>query len=739
MRKKIIIIWLCLIGIFSSIVAQETTIFTDSNASYKKGMEFFNKGLFGPAKTEFSKVMEQVRLENEPEYRDLGMQAELFAAKCAIRLQHPDSEKLMVDFIRRYSPEPIASQAIIEAANYYYNDKQFKKALEFLDLIYTSDLSAEQRSEVLFKKGYVYFVNKKFSEAKEAFRQIKETKNEYYYPSNYYYGMTQFFDGNYSEATKSFEKVSASKKYKSHIPYYITQIYSAEGNYDQLINYAVPKVNDPGIRNRKEMNQLIGQAYFEKRMYPDALPYLEYFANGANKMREEDFYQLAFTQYQTGNYEAAAENFEQLSAADNKMGQNALYNLADCYIRLNRKEDARTAFGAVSRMAYDPVIQEEALFNYGKLSYELNQDSDAITAFQKIPQGSRYYLEAQQLIGEVFLNTRDYARALKIMDRMPNLSPQMQDIYQKVSYYRGIQLYADGKTASAKKYLTQSIQVRSNYEYGGLANYWLGDITHKEGKYQESSRYMDEFDDIKRKTLADAVLRSGDCLFKRNQYDEAITFYNEAINARYKGFVYALYQKAIIEGLRGSVTDKILALVNQYKGKSDLINQGLIRLGLITYNQGDTNSALDYYKRVFNNNPTAKESEDALAAIREIYIDDLGQTDAYFAFLRSIKYDVDDNQKEEVSFKAAESQFENGNYTRAISGYDRYLQQYPNGRNNLAARYQRAESYSVLKQYSNALRDYETVASKGQSKYFVKALEKAAIIAYNQIKMQFIV
>ena len=790
-------------------------------------MEFFNKGLFGPAKAEFGKVMTTTKLENEPEYRDLQMKAELFSAKCAIRLQHPDSEKLMVDFIRKYSPEPIASQAIIEAANYYYNDKQFKKALEFLDLIYTSDLSAEQRSEVLFKKGYVYFVNKKFSEAKEAFRQIKETKNEYYYPSNYYYGMTQFFEGNYSEATKSFEKVSASKKYKSHIPYYITQIYSAEGNYDQLINYAVPKVNDPGIRNRKEINQLIGQAYFEKRMYPDALPYLEYYANGANKMREEDFYQLAFTQYQTGNFEAAAENFEQLSGTDNLMGQNALYNLADCYIRLNRKEDARNAFGAVSRMTYDAVIQEEALFNYGKLSYELNQDRDAITAFQKVPRGSRYYLEAQELMGEVFLNTRDYSRALKIMEEMPNMTPQMQDIYQKVAYYRGIQLYADGRTDAAKTYLVKSVQVRSNYEFSGLANYWLGEIAHKEGQYQESSRYIDEFltvaqgmrdlpeessvalanytqgynylkqkdfsraagyfqnavsdirrntmaiknEDIKRQVLADAVLRSGDCLFKRNQYDNAITFYNEAINAKYKGFVYALYQKAIIEGLRGSDTDKILALedivkkypqsgytdnallqlgityqemgrykqatqplvhlVDKYKGKSELINQALIRLGLITYNQGDTNNSLKYYKRVFKNNPTAKESEDALAAIREIYVDDLGQTDAYFAFLREIKYDVDDNEKEAVSFKAAESQFENGNYNRAIETYTRYLQQYPNGRNTLVAQYHRAESYGVIKQYTNALRDYEAVARKGQSKYYVKALEKAAIIAYN--------
>ena len=119
-------------------------------------------------------------------------------------------------------------------------------------------------------------------------------------------------------------------------------------------------------------------------------------------------------------------------------------------------------------------------------------------------------------------------------------------------------------------------------------------------------------------------MRAGDGLFKRNQYNDAIKFYNEAVDRRYKGFVYALYQKAIIEGLRGNTVDKIVALedivekypkseytdeallqlgityqeigklseatqplkklVNEFKGKSGNINQGLIRLGLITYN-----------------------------------------------------------------------------------------------------------------------------------------------------------
>jgi len=53
-----------------------------------------------------------------------------------------------------------------------------------------------------------------------------------------------------------------------------------------------------------------------------------------------------------------------------------------------------------------------------------------------------------------------------------------------------------------------------------------------------------------------------------------------------------------------------------------------------------------------------------------------------------------------VAFKAAESQFENANYERAIEAFNRYLSQYANGRNNLVAHYHRGESHSVLKQYS---------------------------------------
>ena len=65
-------------------------------------------------------------------------------------------------------------------------------------------------------------------------------------------------------------------------------------------------------------------------------------------------------------------------------------------------------------------------------------------------------------------------------------------------------------------------------------------------------------DAIKRSILGDATMRTGDCYFKRNQYTNALQYYDEAINNRYQGFDYAIYQKSLIEGLRGQTTEKIL-------------------------------------------------------------------------------------------------------------------------------------------------------------------------------------
>ena len=807
--------------------AQKTTVYSDDQLAYKRGEELFQKGVYGYAMEAYKECIEQELPAHEPEWQYLKMRAELGYAKCAVRLDHPDGEKLILEFIRKYKPDPLASQALLEVANYFYNAQKYDKAIEFYKQINPRELNTLQRQELYFKIGYSYFVQKKFAEAETNFKEIKDIQGDYFYPANYYYGLCKFFNNQYSEAIKSFRLVERSKEYKPHVPYYIAQIYFAQHDYDELIKYTEPKLNDRTLRNLKEMNQLVGQAYFEKGDYKKALPYLEKYSESSGTMREEEFYQLAYTQYQLGYYEKAAKNFSELSNTNSLLGQTAMYYLGDSKLRLKDKSSARNAFGVASKMTFDKEIQENSLINYAKLSYELHYDKEALAALQEIKSSSKYYGDAQGLMSEIFVNTRNYDQAIATLEAMPTKTAKLKEAYQKVLYLRALQHIKDGRNSQAKAMLEKSLANSINSETKALTLYWLGDLAHQDKDYTKSIDYLNQYmtlgktfktmpdeasvhtanymqgynylkksnfttaqgyfvdavggikrnrTSIKNKNvrddvLGDATLRAGDCLFKKNNYKDAIKYYDEAVTAKYPGFEYALFQKAIIEGLQGNTTDKIIALedlISKYKTSefaddalfqlgltyqdikqstkandafkrivsdypnSDLVNNALLRLGLVSYNSGNLQTAINYYKQIFSHQPDKDEADAALAALREIYIKDLGDPDGYNAFLETIPgYKLDNQQKDENAFAAAEAAYEKSNYERAITDYSDYINKFPNGVNILVAHYHRGESYASLQQYDNALKDYEWVVSKGAgNRYYVDALGKAADIAY---------
>jgi tetratricopeptide (TPR) repeat protein len=827
MFKKIIIHSLIIFSL-STTYAQKTAVYTDINLAHKRGIEFYEQGLYGQAQVEFAQVLEQTKHLAEPQFAALRASAELHNAKCAVQTGRPEGETLILDYIRKYSPDPAAGQALVDMGNYYYNAKQYDKANQFYEMIDNGGLSGAQRLEVKFKQAYSYFVNKKFAQAKAGFRQVKDTDGQYYYPANYYYGMCEFFESNYDAAIKAFQVAAQFKKYKQVVPYYICQIHFAKGEYDKLITYGEPIWDDADVANKKEIRQLLGQAYFEKGNYQKALPHLEYYADQSSGLREEEFYQLGFTQYKLGDYKKAVKNFEEISRADSKLGQIGAYYFADCSLKAGNKAAARTAFGSASRLDYDKSLQEEALFNYGKLSYELKYDQDAVNALQKIKAGSKYYNEAQNVLGNLFLNTRDYERALVIMEGIPTKSPQMREAYQKVLYFRGVQYFNDGNTSKAKELFSKSLDNSSDTRTKALTLYGLADISAQAKDYSQSINYLSQFftiaktlrdlpDDasvhtanymqgynylkqkkydnatgyfletvngikknaatisnptVENNLLGDAILRLGDCSFKNKNYAQAIKYYDEAVRNKYNGYVYALYQKAVIQGLQDNKEEKLIALerlsrdyptsdyadnalletgltyiqsnqlnkavaplkklTSDYKGKSDLVVQGLLNLGLVYANQNTPDQAVTYYKEVFKNNPTPDEGKIAIEALEELYVSVLGKPDEYTDFLSTVPgYKVSEGDKEAVNFKAAETKFENANYDAAIIAYTEYLKRYPNAANSLTAQFHRAESYAAKKDYKNASKDYETVANKGQSTYLVKSLQKAAIIAYN--------
>lgn len=829
MLKRFVLLAAWCMGIMP-LFAQSTAVFTDADLYYKKGMEFYQQGLFGKARSAFRETLDLLRPVNEPDAELLRTRAELFLAKSALQLQLPEGEKLILDFIKKYQPDPVAMEALSDAAKFYYDSRNYEKAIEYYGQMEWNSLPKSQRDESRFRLGYAYFVTKKFPEAKTEFREIKDVRNDYYEPTNYYLGLCYFFEGNYRESIAYLKVAERNVRFKDQIPYYICQIYFAERQYDELIAYAKPLAANEKTPRLSEIRQLLGQAYFEKGDYVNAIPLLEYYASQNSKLREEEFYQLGYAQYITGNYPAAARTFGELATVNSKIGQYAMYYQGDAWIRQNQKSKARTSFAVARRLNFDPAVQEDALFQYGKLSYELKDSREALASLQNIKQDSRNYSQAQKLMSEIFLSTRDYRQAMEILEKMPQKTPALRETLQKVTCLRGIQLLKENDVQGAKDLFERSLTDAPNAEYKALATYWLGDLAHREKDYNTSIRQLNQFitlarnmrnlpDEsslytanylqgynylkkndytaalgffsdamegirrnrsfiksnlVKNQILGDAAMRAADCNFEMRKYDDAVKLYDEAVSNRYEGYVYALYQKALIEGLRRRKTEKILALdrlvrdfpnseytddalfelgithqemdqssrataafrqlVNTYRGKSDLVNKGYIRLGLISSNQADLDGAIEYYKQVFSNNPSPEDALQARSSLEEIYTQK-GDPEGFITFMKNIPgYKIDDLTRDSITFRAARVQFEAGNYSRAQEAFSDYLRKYPQGVHSLDALYNRADCYSVLGNFPNAFKDYEAVIERGASRYYVKALEKAGLIADAQLK-----
>jgi tetratricopeptide (TPR) repeat protein len=833
--RKSIPVLLLLLSAFA-LSAQETAVFNEANLAYRRGVDFFNQNVYGLAQKEFRIAMDLLRPVNEPDWKAIKTDAELYHAKCAVRLEQPEAEKLVLDFLRENAPSAVASQAALEIGDYYFNQKQYDKALTYYDL--APEGSGATREEIRFKTGYAYFVTKKFGLAKTAFMPLKNNpRSQYYDASNYYYGCCSFFEGRYDEAAKSFAIAEQSSKYKAVVPYYLTQIYAAQKNYDKVISYGTPRAKDASARNRAEINQLVGQAHYEKGDYSAALPYLEFAAKNGAPLRAADYYQLGYAQYQNGQYKPAIQNFEELTKQDSVLGQNGLYHLGDCYLRVNDKNskfNARNAFGQAASMNYDKSVKEDALINFAKLSYELKYDRDALEALQRISPTSKHYDDAQALMSEVFLNTRDYDRAVSTLENVKNRTSRLDATYQQVAYLRGLQLYQNKQRDEARRYFNKSLEFPIDKKTAVLCTFWLGSISHDAGEYAISKQHMSAFfnaakpyasslpeesdlnmcnyiqgynnlklkdykssvtnfraavDGFKRAgtgnsqirdaVLGDAVVRAGDAYFKNNQYADAVKMYDEAVSKKYEGFEYAMYQKAIIRGLQGNKQDKTIALeslvqdypnsrftdqalfqlgdtyfemerydraippfkriVSDFRGKSPLVTPALLKLGLISVNQGSSRVAIDYYKQVFAGNPEPEECKQALDALREIYVKDLGDPEGYNRFVETVPNcggmkPGQGSSGEATAFESAEYQYNQGRYDKAVELFTNYLAKYPTGSNGLGAYYLRGESYSSLNQFEKAQKDYAAVVGKGNSKYFPKAAEKAALIALNTTK-----
>lgn len=653
----IIYIFACLLA-----DAQQTHFFLDAEQGYRKGLSLFEERNFLSAREEFEKIAQQPKSNVYHGNAVLMQNVDYYIAVCAVEANNKDAEKLLTEYLKKYHETDKRRVLYFYHGKYYYNNKQYQEAIDVFAKVNIKDLDNEQIYEYKFQLAYCYFTKKKFAEAKPMFFAVKEIKDKYYYPANYYYAFICFYTKDYDEALKSFTQIEDSKVYANVIPYYVAQIYFIKKDYAKLVPYINKNLEKAEVQYKEEMKFLLGQVYFQQDEYTKALPLLESYIVKTPKVPKENIYQLAYCQYKTGAYDKAIINLLQLNLLNEKLGQNATYVLGDCYLKTKQKDKARSAFQSAAQMDFDPTIQQNSLYNYGKLSFELGYSSEAIQSFEayleKYPDGT-YYEEVNELLATTLVQTKDYDRAYKMMEKMKMTSPMIKEAYQKVTYFRAVELFNDHKEDEALDLVNKSLSNPLNLEVQALATYLKGEILYNKAFYNAAAEQFKTFDqmvtpavekkgeaskfralynigycyfkqkqygdalsyfgnaaeeaadtrDVKGKTalLPDLYLRMGDCAFVGKNYTKAVNAFTTIVERNWPSADYAQYQKGIILGLQGRDGDKLTSmnyLIMKYP-TSNYADQAYYEIGETELNGSDMAAARTAYQNIVNKYPNS--------------------------------------------------------------------------------------------------------------------------------------
>ena len=670
--KHFLFLFLSFTGTTSLLAQPQSSVYRDVNESYNRGLHFYEEGLYGKAREEFALFLEQVRnIERFKEATHVA-EARLYDGMAALRLQRPDGERLLLDFIADYQPSAVANKAIEEIGDFYYAEGQYKKSLEYFEKIDDRSLSNAKLAELTFKKGYAAFVLKDFNQSIRHFDKIKSLESDANYPhTNYYHATASFFQGNNDQALAGYKVAEKNNGYKKIVPYNITQIYFAKRQFKELIGYAEPLYkNDKSLLNRVDIGQLIGQSYYELGDYNTALTYFEAYVAAKPKVSKDILYQLAVLQMNKKDYKSAVNNFSELTNVEGDMATNARYNLAVCYVNQSKKQDAYMIFKALDKSKLSESMAEDVKFNQGKLAAELGAESEAIELLQEIPNTSKYYGESQVLLSDLFLNSKDYARALKLIRELKTKTPKIKEAYQKVAFYQGVETYRTGNKADADKLFAESLNnpidpslasqayfwraeiayASKNYDVAitryissvkynqdvpdvpentsmAAANYGIGYSYFMEKKYDNAATYFEKtvanimknkskYKDLylTKYVYPDAILHIGDCQLAQKKYTQALASYNTVVNNNYDNKPYAIYQIGVIEGLKNNPSGKLSSLEKIIKDypESSFAENAYLDLGQVYLETNNTSEAINKLNTFVQTYPSSPRLSEAL-------------------------------------------------------------------------------------------------------------------------------
>jgi TolA-binding protein len=604
-RNKGILIFSFLLIFFLPVSSQVPFITSEIGSEYYRGMELFNKEKYPAAIRLFDSFIRK----GDKSDLILVANAEYYRAVASVKLFNPDAEYNMMIFIYNHPESPRINDARLELGNYFYQNKNYRKAAIYYETVNRQELKSDKLTEYFFRFGYSLYIKGDQSKALLMFSEIKDIDTEYTPPAIYYFSQIAYEQKMYQTALEGFIRLKSDETFGGVVPFYIVQILYLQKDYNGILSMAPDLLKSAGKARSVELYRFIGDAYYNKENYKEALSYLEKYSSGAKASAREDKYELGYCYYKSGDIDKAIKLFLEISAKSDILSQNIWNILGDCYLQKGDKTRARLAFGQASVLNYDKKIKEEALFNFAKLTYETAYApfGEAIAAFQEyidLYPGSKRIQEVYDYLVGTFMQIKNYKAAISALDKIGNKDIRLEEAYQKVAFFRGLEMFNNLELEGSITMFDKSLKFEKyNSQIRARAIYWRGEANYRLGHYdlakedyelfmglpgstllseyslirynlgytffnmKDYSNALNNFktfeavgSNMKPEILADVKNRIADCYYVATNYRYAIDYYDRVIAYGNPDADYSMFQKGFS-----------LGLINDNKGKVDVL------------------------------------------------------------------------------------------------------------------------------------------------------------------------
>lgn len=676
MKRTLVFLCAWLVSFFS--YSQDLLSQQKAERLFSTGIDLIDHNQYGAAREVFSEYLSTSAVSDARR-----AEAAYYKAFCALNLYHTDSEKQIEDFIKDNPTHPKAITANYDLGNFYYAEKNFKKASLFYTKVDFSGLSQEQQRIGRFRWGYSLFNQKFLKESLEQFNYNKTIGGEYGPASSYYAGFIEYSQGDYTNALIDLKRAEQNEAYSKIVPYLIANVYYRQKNYDELISYAAKVSAAEGVSNKEEIALLSAEAYYKKNDFKNALVgYKQYLEGREEKADKGVMLRAGYVAYTLGEDAAAIKYLKGSFADSDSVGFYSAYYLGSLYLKQNQKPMAQTAFDIARKYKPDQKLVEESTYQFAKVSYDLGRPDQAIAEFEKMlvtfPK-STHADEIKELLSQAYVNATNYNKAIEYIEAMPKRSPAVDRAFQKATMLKGIELFNKEDYPAAVQYFEKSLKYPIDPDYVAEASFWCGEAYSIGKKYEQAAEQYQRIIGISGYSNQDILLKAryglGYAYYNLQQYDRALFNFKE--------------------------------FVNKAPRTQSNLSDGMLRLADCYYVSKSYPEALINYRKVVQYRSVDEDyahlQSGAILGIMRKYEEAGAELDLI------IKNYPQSRILDEALFQRAQLDFEQGNYVSAVTGYSTLIQTKATSRFVPYAYTRRAASYFNLKEYNKTAQDYITV------------------------------